>query len=232
MRFNFIFFMKMFEFSCSFFMLSFVLAVPTVSADSVEQAFVHIYENGVWGKNEQGEGWSGEGSSLAATKKYRSFLQGFLRKSGIKTVVDVGCGDWEFSKKINWEGIDYTGYDVVESVIRKNQKQFNSDNLHFICGNALTMDLPQADLLICKDVLQHLSNENIMLFLTQISKFKYCLITNDIDPNMIDTLNLEISDGGYRRLDLTQPPFNVQGHKILTYRGASNIKQVLLISSN
>jgi 2-polyprenyl-3-methyl-5-hydroxy-6-metoxy-1,4-benzoquinol methylase len=145
--------------------------------------------------------------------------------------VDVGCGDWEFSRYINWENIQYTGYDVVASVINKNQKNFSQENICFVHANDLTEDLPQADLLICKDVLQHLSNESVILFLEQTNKFKYCLITNDINQNMPTKNNQEISDGSYRRLDLTAPPFNVEGDKIFTYKEGPNTKQVLLMAN-
>jgi SAM-dependent methyltransferase len=202
-----------------------------VFSDPIEQAFTYIYDKGIWGKNSLGEGTSGGGSSLKATETYRAFLQDFFATHNISSVVDVGCGDWEFSRYINWENIQYTGYDVVASVINKNQKNFSQENICFVHANALTEDLPQADLLICKDVLQHLSNESVILFLEQTNKFKYCLITNDINQNMPTKNNQEISDGSYRRLDLTAPPFNVEGDKIFTYKEGPNTKQVLLMAN-
>lgn len=85
--------------------------------------------------------------------------------------------------------------------------------------------MPCADLLICKDVFQHLSHENIQTFLTQCKKFKYCLITNDINPGN----NNDIADGDWRALDLTKAPFFVSGIKIFTYNGAPQ-KEVFLIT--
>lgn len=198
--------------------------------NTVEQAFTDIYNKATWGRNAYGEGSSGDGSRLATTQDYRDFLQKFLRTMNIKTVVDIGCGDWEFSQHIDWQNVHYTGYDVVKSVIEKNQKQFSKNNIHFVHGNALTTNLPEADLLICKDVLQHLSIENIHLFLKQTAKFKYCLITNDVNPRTLTSHNEDILNGSYRRLDLTCAPFNVAGRKVLTYRGGDSVKQVLFIS--
>ena len=187
--------------------------------------FTKIYSNQVWGKNSKGRGHSGGGSTLEATITYRQFLQDFLEEYNVKSVVDVRCGDWEFSKTISWEGINYTGYDVVPFVIKNNIKMYGSDSIRFICEDAVSVQLPSADLLICKDVLQHISNEDITLFISQLSKFKYCLITNDIGPR----INTQISRGDHRPVDLTLPPFEVPGSKVLSYTSEGIPKQTILI---
>jgi SAM-dependent methyltransferase len=202
-----------------------------IVSDAIEKTFTNIYETAEWGKDADNKGTSGPGSSLSTTTEYRAFLQQFLKVFYIKRVVDFGCGDWEFSQHIDWNGVDYIGYDVVKHVIEKNQQKFTKDNIHFIHGNVLTTNLPKADLLICKDVLQHLSIENIRLFLEQTPKFKYCLITNDVNFNTLTSSNPDISNGSYRHIDLTASPFSVKGFKILTYQAGFATKQVLLISS-
>ena len=37
-----------------------------------------------------------------------------------KVICDIGCGDWEFSKHINYDkmNIEYTGIDCVEHIIK------------------------------------------------------------------------------------------------------------------
>jgi len=44
-------------------------------------------------------------------------LQQFLKDNKIRSVVDAGCGDWGLSQALDWGGIDYKGYDIVEAVI-------------------------------------------------------------------------------------------------------------------
>lgn len=73
--------------------------------------------------------------------------------------MDVGCGDWQFSQAIDWGTIKYIGYDIVKQVVKANRKKFGTRLISFIHGNGVQCDLPMADLLICKDVLQHLPNE-------------------------------------------------------------------------
>jgi SAM-dependent methyltransferase len=216
-----------------------VLTIP-LWGESSQDAFTRIYKSGLWGKNNAGEGTSGEGSSLLTTESYRTFLQQFLKEMHIHSVVDAGCGDWEFSRAIKWDGIDYKGYDVVKSVIKKNKAKFSRSNIQFYHVDLLQTELPTADLLLCKDVLQHLTIEDVLLFIKQLPKFKYCLITNDVYPTTLSSHNPQIARGDYRPLDLTQPPFlfSLQQypfslHKVLTYDGGGGVtKQALLIINN
>lgn len=211
------------------FLFACLAAQPSLTAQTAEEAFTAIYNYGIWGVNAEGQGVSGSGSTLEATECYRIFLQQFLKDFQIRSVIDLGCGDWEFSQAINWDGIDYTGYDIVQSVIERDQKRFAKPNIHFVHGNAIRMDMPSADLLICKDVLQHLPNEDIFLLFRQLPKFKYCLITNDVDPATLTSPNPNIAPGQYRPVDLTQPPFYLAGYKALTYVSGPFVKQVLFL---
>jgi SAM-dependent methyltransferase len=196
--------------------------------DPTEELFTNIYEQGVWG----GVDYSGGGAEFKNSQKYIAFLQKFLRKKKIQTVVDVGCGDWQISKYIDWHSIQYLGCDVVAHLVDKNQQRFGSPSVQFIHANAMEIDLPEADLLICKDVLQHLPHAEIKKFLMQLPKFKHCLITNDVDPATMSSDNVDIAKDSYppyRTLDLTKPPFNQKGVKILTYQSDMFLKQVLHI---
>lgn len=203
-----------------------ILYFCNLSAELItKDVFSKVYENRIWGVGSDGFGTSGSGSLPETTCIYRQFLQNFLSTCNINSVVDVGCGDWGFSHMINWDGINYIGYDVVPTVILKNQQRYGASNILFQEGNAVNIDLPCADLLICKDVLQHLPIEDIKALISQFHKFKFCLITNDIASN----INAQIERGGYRGVDLTRPPFSLRGIKALTYKTYYEVKQVLLI---
>ncbi|NGX48380.1 MAG: hypothetical protein K1000chlam3_01771, partial [Chlamydiae bacterium] len=184
-----------------------------------EEAFTKIYETKHWGANEKGEGFSGPGSTVRSAAPYMKFVQDFIKKHNIRTIVDVGCGDWTFSQYMDWNGAEYTGYDIVKSVIEKNTEKFASSKVAFVHGDATKLDLPAADLLICKDVLQHLPNAEILAFLKQASKFKHCLITNDINPSGKN--NWDIPHGSWHYVDLSGDPFNAKGGKIFRYTDAT-----------
>lgn len=199
---------------------------------SAEGVFTNKYKYRTWGANDQGKGTSGIGSTLPNTELYRELLQDFLESFDIKTVVDVGCGDWEFSQAIDWTGINYIGFDIVKPVIKRNIAKYGTSNIIFKHGNAIEMDLPQADLLICKDVLQHLPNEDILKFIQQLGKFKYCLITNDVNPVTLSSDNPEIKHGEDHYLDLSKPPFSLRGVKLIDYWCVVTHKLVFFIDNN
>ena len=201
-----------------------------MAENDTERAFIAAYEDPIyWGKEYKGT--SGSGSSLKNAKPYVDFLQKFIKEHKIQSVVDAGCGDWQFSRHIDWSGIEYVGFDIVPKVIRANQKKYRTPNIHFFKADFTTMNFSPADLLVCKDVLQHLPNREILLFLKQLPKFKYCLITNDVHPVSLSSDNLDIRPGYYRTLDLTEAPFKIRGKKVLTYRSGIEIKQTLLIEN-
>lgn len=216
--------------------VSILLLISNLYAHDVcKEVFTHIYDHGVWGRNAEGEAFSGGGSFFHTTVEYRNFLISFLKNKNIKTVVDIGCGDWEFSRFISWNDmhIQYIGYDIVESVIEKDIVRYGSPTIRFVVGNFLEIDLPPADLLLCKHVLQHLSNADIMKLIPQFKKYKYCLITNETDRKSLSSNNPDIEVGDCRALDLTKPPFNVNGKKVLTYipKNEFGVHQVLLIEN-
>lgn len=210
---------------------AFVLLFGPLSAyDDAERIFTEIYDTGYWGRNSEGKGFSGPGSTVENAAPYVSFLENFIYANDVKSVVDVGCGDWTFSQHIRWGDVQYTGYDIVKSVIEANQLKFASPTIKFLHGNAIDIELPEADLLICKDVLMHLTNEDIALFLKQLGKYRHCLITNNIDRYTWSSDNRPIETGRFRPLDLTKPPFNVNGVKVFTYPCPGHVKQVLYLS--
>jgi SAM-dependent methyltransferase len=204
---------------------------------SAEEVFTEYYELGVWGYTEDGHGGSGWGSSLENTQAYVDFLTKFLKEKEIESVVDIGCGTWEFSQTIDWEGIQYLGCDPVESVIERNVRLYSVPGISFIQHDLINDPLPEADLIICKDVLQHLTNADIQIFLTKIRGVKHCLITNDLSTSPKNSMESRSHNpniphrGPNRPLDLTKPPFNVKGTKVLTYPLRDHVKQVLYISN-
>ena len=181
-----------------------------LGGDAMKREFEYIYDHNSWGYG------SGEGSLPVHARPYVAFLQKFLRKRRIESVVDFGCGDWQFSQLIDWNNIVYRGYDIVRSVVSANSARYSTPRISFHEIGAPPCLLPQADLLIVKDVFQHWSDETIFCFLPAIAQFRYSLITNCVDPAGVTT-NLPIRDGGFRYLDLRRPPFNLAGREVFSF---------------
>ncbi len=169
--------------------------------------FNAIYSNNLWGHG------SGSGSLAENTVAYRHYLHNFIRTNQIRSVVDIGCGDWQFSKLIDWQGIRYIGIDVSD-VVLSNTQSFARDGVSFLHADALTETLPTADLLIMKDVMQHWSNDDILTFLPRLANFQQALITNGFHPSLSHLINSDISAGSLRPVDLRMSPFNLPGNYI------------------
>ncbi|AZN37814.1 class I SAM-dependent methyltransferase [Iodobacter ciconiae] len=195
--------------------------------------FEEIYATNEWGTG------SGEGSLPIHTQSYIDFLEQFTLKNKIKSVLDMGCGDWQFSKNIHWDGIQYQGYDVVKSVVSYNQQHYTAPNIRFQQYSGNPDDLPNAELIIAKDVLQHLSNQSIECFIKNMTRYPYALITNCVNPGAI-TINHDINTGDFRYLDLRLAPFHLSAREVFSFTNADNtgneaprwLKKVLLIENH
>ena len=69
--------------------------------------FDKIYKHNTWMFG------SGSGSVPINNKPYIEFLKDLLANKQISSVIDIGCGDWQLAKNINWNGIKYLGIDTM-----------------------------------------------------------------------------------------------------------------------
>ncbi len=185
---------------------------------AITHSFSEIYRENRWAAG------SGTGSKPENAVEYIAFISRFLRQNGVQSVVDFGCGDWQFSRFIDWSGIHYTGIDLVQTVIGRNTKEFSAQNITFKCTSDIAK-IPNADLLISKDVFQHLPNEAVLHYLSIFKqKFKWLLITNDDYPE--GNLNGVIEPGQWRALRLDLAPFFEDCVCLLSWSVVSNTPTV------
>ena len=139
--------------------------------------FTKIYNKKIWAMGENVP-LSGRGSSLNYNKKYLPFLQNFIEPYA--NILDIGCGDMTTTAHLNLSNKNYTGIDCVESVIENNKSKYQTESIKFICKDIVKgLDYNGYDLIIIKDVLQHLSNEDIISILDSLPKVPI-LIVNGI----------------------------------------------------
>jgi len=139
--------------------------------------FSDIYAKNIWNG-------SGNGSYPDNTIEYRNFITSFLKEKNIKTIIDYGCGDWQFSKLIDWSNVEYLGIECVPNLIENHNSMYTKENIKFVFLEDCKIFFSKytADLLILKDVIQHWINDEIIHFLDNtINNFKYILITNSCD---------------------------------------------------
>lgn len=153
----------------------------------MEHFFTNVYETKLWGDNNNSEynGSSGGGSDLDFNKDtYVPFLKKFIVDNSIKTIVDLGCGDFRCGTLI-YDDLDikYTGYDTYKKIIDYNLKQYSLPKYFFEYCDIFNNkeNIINADLCILKDVIQHWTiNEiyTLLDYLVENKIFKYILICN------------------------------------------------------
>lgn len=152
--------------------------------------------------------WSGPGSTVEAARDIIAFLPKVVSKYGIRSIGDMPCGDWTWMKEVDLSGIDYKGYDIVEFLIRANREKY--PNVEFEVLDLLNDDIGTFDLIICRDFLFHISNEDAVKVLTKFrqSGSRFLMTTSFEDLEV----NTDLPDGakyGYRRINVKIPPYSM-----------------------
>ena len=137
----------------------------------MEEVFTNIYENNIWcnGNNISVEynGSSGSGSTIDNNKNtFVPFLKKFIIDNNVKSVVDLGCGDFLCGKLIYDDlNISYTGYDTYKKLIDYNSKHYSLSKYSFIHLDFFNNkeSIINGELCILKDVLMHWNLESIYI---------------------------------------------------------------------
>ena len=117
--------------------------------------------------------------------------------------------------------MNYVGVDIVSELIAYNQSEFGSESVSFKCANIIEDQLPDGDLCLIRQVLQHLSNKQISRVLTNCLKFPYLLVTEDVYSGRRTQPNLDTMHGPDNRLHkhsgvvLDRAPYSLQAQYVL-----------------
>lgn len=180
-------------------------SLVTCASSSMEEIFVTNYYAALAGKWPECESLSGPGSSLQQTEVVRACLQALLKEFDIHRIIDAPCGDFHWMKEVDLSSCHYVGIDFIAHLIATNNERYASENCTFECANLLDANLDFADLIIARDFLVHLSNEDVMKALNTFKKSgsKYLLTTTFSLRS-----NYDIHSGGWRPINLQKLPFN------------------------
>lgn len=187
-----------------------------------------IYGLKLWGGKDF-DFYSGYGShDSKITKPYLDTVISFLKSyNNTLTVCDLGCGDFNIGRHLVKHSKTYIAIDIVEDLINRNKEIFQAHNLEFKCLDISKDELPKADCIVLRQVLQHLSNEEIQHILNKISQYKYLILTEHIPNGNFEANKDKIASQGIRLkqnsgVDLLEEPFN------LNVKSSEIINKVLL----
>lgn len=165
------------------------MAKKTKTPWPTKEAMNQIYEMHLWGGNAF-DFYSGFGSHKPdIINSYLNAASSFLQSHKNTLVVcDLGCGDFNIGKHLTAYTQKYIAVDIVEPLIERNKTLYKEENLKFYCLNIAKDELPDGDCIILRQVLQHLSNNEIKNITKKIAKYKYIILTEhlpmgDFQPN-------------------------------------------------
>ena len=195
---------------------------------TTEDVFGEIYKKNKWG-GKRGELNSGSGSDDDIVVPYVEMLESLSKSEGFSglTLVDLGCGDFRVGRKILPLCRTYIGVDIVRPVVDRNNRLYGTDSTKFVHLNIIDDTLPDGDVCTIRQVLQHLSNDQIVRIVGKLEKYKWVIITEHHPSDGGDIiLNVDKPHGGGIRADfnsgvyLLAAPFNLP---------ADNVREVLQV---
>ena len=188
------------------------------------ETFQKIYENRLWGNSSQ-QFYSGPGShDVKVVDPFVKDVLAFLNSlPNSPIVIDLGCGDFNVGSKLFEACHLYIACDVVPELIEYNKVKFVNKSIDFRCVDIVKDELPKGEVVIIRQVLQHLSNADIALVLPKLTAFKYLIITEHIPvgnfvPNLDKPSGLGIRMHNGLKKDsgvvITEPPFNFKASSV------------------
>jgi len=206
---------------------------------SVRETFQRIYRTKAWVDN--GKPFSsGNGSHGLASEQYSAAVLEFIRDHQVKSVIDLGCGDFSVGRQIvEASNVSYTGVDVVPELIEYHKSSVHHPRVTFQCYDITRDSLPLADLCLIRQVLQHLSNKEIAEVLANVNNFPLILISEEVltrprsfnrDKPHGPDVRVHYGSGVY----LDQSPFSRPVQELWNFpmEGGTVLKTVLLAGRN
>lgn len=170
---------------------------------NLKEHFDTIYKNKSW-VLEEGDPLSGPGSRPDYCKPFVDWFCSYIADNNVTSMVDYGCGDgamWYRFPEIDYVGIDVSQVALNAASARHPGKKYQ----------LLFEPIPSAELILIKDVMIHLSDDEIQDWIDTVStKFDTVVIVerdmnNDVDRSFRQYDRHEhLSYWGYCPIDITR----------------------------
>jgi len=125
---------------------------------------------------------------------------------GIRSLLDIPCGDFEWMRHIV-PGLErYIGADLVPALVEQNRARYGTMG-EFVQRDLLKDVLPEVDAVFCRDCLVHLSNREILVALRNIARTKATYLLTTTFPELPE--NRDTVTPYWRALNLEVAPYNL-----------------------
>jgi hypothetical protein len=194
---------------------------------SAGEAFDEIYRRGIW---KIGNAQSGPGSEGSLADRYVELVLSYAARHNLRTVVDGGCGDFSIGSRLAPNFVSYLAVDVSPMIIEMNKQRyasfFKQHAVAFAMADLTSTVLKRADLILIRQVLQHLTNSQVELVLRNLeaADWRRVLITEEVqDSRNCATPNLDLPSHTFNTrvalrsgVFIDREPFNRSANRIAT----------------
>ena len=217
-------------------------ATHAVKKSARREIFQDVYQRNLWGTDGDSKFFSGVGSRGEAMKIYvRQMAELLQRHAGELgrplTVVDLGCGDFEIGRALleRRPDLNYVGCDIVPDLVAHNRAVHGGPNVRFQQLDMVTDPLPEGDVCLIRQVLQHLSNADIGAFLDRAG-YRWIYVTEGHPSHRTGPVNpdkptghdvrFNWRTGRGRGVELDQPPYNLASEEV--FRAAAPPHEIII----
>lgn len=171
--------------------------------NEMKNIFSDIYHRRAWGSEES---VSGPGSGLLRTSVFRDEIPILLKEIQVRSLLDAGCGDFNWMKELKVDLDKYIGIDIVPELVDTNQEKYGNQIRDFINLDITKDELPQTEAILCRDCLVHFSFEDAFATIRNFKRSKSVYLLTTTFVEFVE--NADIKTGEWRQLNLQMPPFS------------------------
>ncbi len=165
------------------------------------------------------ESASGAGSTVAATKPIRVFLEKIIQRYGVQSILDLGCGDWNWMRHVSLnnhhsgELVRYQGWESNKTLVADLNKAYGAKTVSFYHKDVATEAFPFVDLIIARDVLGHMPMDIAQDVIARAQAASRFFLATSQDGTTKNTgpkpARVELAGWGFYPVNLTIAPFNL-----------------------
>jgi hypothetical protein len=197
------------------------------------RAFQSAYGRRQWGLEKGTQFFSGAGSRGACADVYVESISRVLRSRTADRplrIVDLGCGDFSIGRRLlaAAENITYVGCDIVPELVQAHSSGIDDPRASFQTLDIVIDDLPDGDICLVREVLQHLCNADVSRVLGKLGKYEEIYVTEarpvtlegppNPDKPSGPGVRWDWRTGRGRGLEFDQPPFCLRVEEICRAR--------------
>lgn len=181
--------------------------VPKLSP-TLESRFSEVFKNNIWGDDETFSGPGSRRDSLSVSVAIEA-LHKAISDQRIRSISDIPCGDFNWMPELlsGYPSVRYHGFDIVQAIVTRNSDRHPSFKFEVL--DVTSDEPPKADLVFCKDLVNHLTYRDVLRLLRNVkrSKSKYLLMSNNFGH---ENSELDSNEGGHSRfLDVVAAPLSL-----------------------